>query len=80
MSHPQGIEHEPKQSKIGNLKSKIANQQPPQVFHNSNAIARYDLYVYTLTPPESKAGMVTFLETKKITLIFLEIWVWRIGC
>lgn len=27
------------------------------------------MYVYTLTPPESKAGMVTFLETKKITLI-----------
>ncbi|MDZ8184244.1 MAG: hypothetical protein RMX96_05190 [Nostoc sp. ChiSLP02] len=49
-------------------------QQPPQVFHNSNAIARDDLYVYTLTPPESKPGMVTFLETEKITLIFLEIW------
>ncbi|WP_392533811.1 hypothetical protein [Nostoc sp. C117] len=55
-------------------------QQPSQVFHNSKAIARYDLYVYTLTLPESKTAMVTFLETKKITLIFLEISSWHIGC
>ncbi|MBD2531586.1 hypothetical protein H6G97_19125 [Nostoc flagelliforme FACHB-838] len=46
----------------------VENQQPPQVFHNSSAIARYDLYVLTLTLRSSKAEMVTFLETKKITL------------
>ncbi|MBN3959275.1 hypothetical protein [Nostoc sp. NMS8] len=47
----------------------VESQQPPQVFHNSSAIARYDLYVLTLTLRSSKAGMVTFFETKKITLV-----------
>ncbi|MDZ7994062.1 MAG: hypothetical protein RM022_027090 [Nostoc sp. EfeVER01] len=45
----------------------IESQQPPSVFHNSSAIARYDLYVLTLTLRSSKAEMVTFFETKKIT-------------
>ncbi|AUB39414.1 hypothetical protein COO91_05407 [Nostoc flagelliforme CCNUN1] len=27
------------------------SQQSPQVFHNSSAIAKYDLYVLTLTLP-----------------------------
>ncbi|MDZ8257616.1 hypothetical protein [Nostoc sp. ChiQUE01b] len=44
----------------------VESQQPPQVFHNSSAIARYDLYVLTLTQRSSKAEMVTFLDTKKI--------------
>lgn len=63
-----------------NLLVAVESQRPPQVFHNSSAIARYDLYVLTLTLPQSKAEMVTFLETKKITLAFLEILSWRIGC
>ncbi|WP_251955960.1 hypothetical protein [Nostoc commune] len=44
----------------------VESQQLPQVFHNSSAIARYDLYVLTLTLRSSKAEMVTFLETKKL--------------
>ncbi|WP_143854195.1 hypothetical protein [Nostoc sp. 'Peltigera membranacea cyanobiont' 210A] len=47
----------------------VERQQPPSVFHNSSAIARYDLYVLTLTLRSSKAEMVTFFETKKITLV-----------
>ncbi|MEH1786317.1 MAG: hypothetical protein V7L23_12220 [Nostoc sp.] len=47
----------------------VESQQPPQVFHNSSAIARYDLDVLTLTLRSSKAEMVTFFETKKITLV-----------
>ncbi|MEH1852296.1 MAG: hypothetical protein V7L11_11540 [Nostoc sp.] len=47
----------------------VESQHPPQVFHNSCAIARYDLYVLTLTLRSSKAEMVTFFETKKITLV-----------
>ncbi|MGF1938294.1 MAG: hypothetical protein RM347_028705 [Nostoc sp. ChiQUE02] len=58
----------------------VESQQSPQVFHNLSAIARYDLYVLTLTLRSTKTEMVTFLETKKITLAFLEILLWRIGC
>ncbi|QMS90048.1 hypothetical protein HUN01_21530 [Nostoc edaphicum CCNP1411] len=63
-----------------NLLVAVESQQLPQVFHNSSAIARYDLYVLTLTLRSSKAETVTFFETKKITLAFLEILLWRIGC
>lgn len=52
-----------------NLLLAVESQQPPQVFHNSSAIARYDLYVLTLTLRSLKAEMVTFLETQKITLV-----------
>ncbi|MFN6482656.1 MULTISPECIES: hypothetical protein [unclassified Nostoc] len=55
-----------------NLVVAIENQQPPQVFHNSSAIARYDLYVLTLTLRSLKVEMVTFLETKKITLVLSQ--------
>ncbi|MHC5895618.1 hypothetical protein [Nostoc sp.] len=58
----------------------VKSQRLPQVFHNLSAIARSDLYVLTLTLRSSNAEMVTFLETKKITLAFLEILSWRIGC
>ncbi|MEA5601099.1 hypothetical protein [Nostoc sp. UHCC 0252] len=56
-----------------NLLVVVEFQQPPQVFHNFSAIARYDLYVLTLTLRSSKAEMVTFFETKKITPTFLKI-------
>ncbi|MEH1909270.1 MAG: hypothetical protein V7L05_10940 [Nostoc sp.] len=63
-----------------NLLVAVESQRLPQVFHNLSAIARSDLYVLTLTLRSSNAEMVTFLETKKITLAFLEILSWRIGC
>ncbi|MEH2290213.1 hypothetical protein [Nostoc sp.] len=44
----------------------VVESQPPEVFHNSSAIARYNFYVLTLTQRSSKAEMVTFLDTKKI--------------
>ncbi|MBG1269038.1 hypothetical protein [Nostoc sp. WHI] len=47
----------------------VESQQPPQVFHNLSAIARSDLDVLTLTLRSSKAEMVTFLETQKITIL-----------
>ncbi|MEH1833202.1 MAG: hypothetical protein V7L29_14280 [Nostoc sp.] len=34
-----------------NLLMAVESQQLPQVFHNLSAIARYDLYVLTLTLP-----------------------------
>ncbi|WP_448266727.1 hypothetical protein [Nostoc sp. DSM 114159] len=51
----------------------VESQQPPQVFHNLSAIAKYDLYVLTLTLRSSKAEMVTFFETKKITLVLHRV-------
>jgi len=53
-------------SVFSNLLTAVKSQQSPQVFHNLSAIARYDLYVLTLTLPLSKAEMVTFFETKKL--------------
>ncbi|QKQ75704.1 hypothetical protein [Nostoc sp. TCL240-02] len=60
-------------SVFSNLLAAVKSQQSPQVFHNLSAIARYDLYVLTLTLRSSKAEMVTFFDTKKITPIFLKI-------
>ncbi|MEH2238058.1 hypothetical protein [Nostoc sp.] len=67
-------------SGCNNLLVVVESQRLPQVFHNLSAIARSDLYVLTLTLRSSKAEMVTFLDTEKITLAFLEILSWRIGC
>ncbi|MEH1874275.1 hypothetical protein [Nostoc sp.] len=36
---------------LSNLLVAVKSQQSPQVFHNSSAIARSDLYVLTLTLP-----------------------------
>ncbi|MEH2264004.1 hypothetical protein [Nostoc sp.] len=47
----------------------VKKQQSSQVFHNLSAIARSDFYVLTLTLRSSKTEVVTFFETKKITLI-----------
>ncbi|MBD2509747.1 hypothetical protein H6G91_21025 [Nostoc muscorum FACHB-395] len=60
-------------SVFSNLLAAVKSQQAPQVFHNLSAIARYDLYVLTLTLRSSKAEMVTFFDTKKITPTFLKI-------
>jgi hypothetical protein len=60
-------------SVFSNLLVAVKSQQSPQVFHNLSAIARSDLYVLTLTLRSSKAEIVTFFETKKITLTFLKI-------
>ncbi|QLE48047.1 hypothetical protein FD724_07860 [Nostoc sp. C057] len=60
-------------SVFSNLLAAVKSQQSPQVFHNLSAIARYDLYVLTLTLRSSKPKMVTFFDTKKITPTFLKI-------